>query len=63
MPVHASRVPGGVRPGYPVWIWYLRPGPDYDADVAAPRRAAANSVDLDGDDLAPVARPPRPNAR
>ena len=41
-------------PGYPAWIWHLRPGDDYHATSAIHHELLANSVDLTGDDLAPV---------
>ena len=41
-------------PGYPVWIWGLRPGGDFDVTSEIHARLLANSVDLTGDDLAPV---------
>ena len=46
--------PEAYVPGYPVWIWYLRPGPDYALTSELHAALLANSVDLDGDDLAPV---------
>jgi nitrilase len=44
--------PEAYVPGYPVWIWYLRPGPDYALTSELHAALLANSVDLDGDDLA-----------
>ena len=41
-------------PGYPVWIWYLRPGPDYALTSQIHAALLANAVDLDADGLAPV---------
>jgi nitrilase len=41
-------------PGYPVWIWYLRPGPDYALTSQIHAALVANAVDLDADELAPV---------
>ena len=41
-------------PGYPVWIWGLRPQADYDTTSELHARLLANSVDLTGDDLLPV---------
>jgi nitrilase len=38
-------------PGYPVWIWKLRPGSDYDLSDAIHRELLDNSVDLVADDL------------
>ena len=41
-------------PGYPVWIWGLRPEGDYDTSSEIYGQLLANSVDLTGDDLRPV---------
>ena len=41
-------------PGYPVWIWGLRPQDDYDTTSEIHAQLLANSVDLTGDDLRPV---------
>ncbi|MDQ1603181.1 MAG: nitrilase [Actinomycetota bacterium] len=41
-------------PGYPVWIWGLRPQSDYDTTSEIYAQLLANSVDLTGDDLRPV---------
>jgi nitrilase len=41
-------------PGYPAWIWNLRPGEDYRATARIHRELVANSIDLTADDLAPV---------
>ncbi len=38
-------------PGYPVWIWDLRPQSDYDTTSEIHAQLLANSVDLTGDDL------------
>jgi nitrilase len=38
-------------PGYPVWIWRLRPGADYDLTSAIHRELLANSIDLVADGL------------
>jgi nitrilase len=38
-------------PGYPVWIWRLRPGPDYGLTSAIYQRLLENSVDLANDGL------------
>jgi nitrilase len=39
-------------PGYPVWIWSLRPGDDYQLSQEIHAQLLANSVDLSSDDLA-----------
>jgi nitrilase len=41
-------------PGYPVWIWKLRPGNDYSTTSDIHAQLLANSVDLTTDDLSPV---------
>ncbi len=43
--------PEAYVPGYPVWIWNLRPGPDYALTSEIHRELLENSVDLDADDL------------
>ena len=46
--------PEAYLPGYPAWIWSLRPGPDYRLSQDIHARLLANSVDLSADDLAPL---------
>jgi nitrilase len=41
-------------PGYPVWIWQLRPGADYDLTGDIHHELLDNSVDLSADDLRPL---------
>lgn len=41
-------------PGYPFWIWGLRPGDDVAAISEIHARLLANSVDLSGNDLQPL---------
>src|SRR5450432_2836155 len=41
-------------PGYPAWIWKLRPGSDYDLSDTIYRQLFDNSVDLVADDLRPL---------
>ena len=41
-------------PGYPAWIWNLRPGSDYDLSDTIYRDLLDNSVDLVADDLRPL---------
>ena len=41
-------------PGYPVWIWSLRPGDDYTLTHEIHGELLANSVDLSAGDLAPL---------
>lgn len=39
-------------PGYPAWIWRLRPGGDWGTNTAIHARLLDNAVDLETDDLA-----------
>ena len=41
-------------PGYPAWIWDLRPGGDYDLSSEIHARLLDNSIDLSTDELGPV---------
>ena len=41
-------------PGYPAWIWRLRPGGDMALTEQLHARLRAEAVDLAGDDLAPL---------
>ena len=41
-------------PGYPTWIWRLRPGGDWNVSAALHQRLLENAVDVDSDDLAPL---------
>ena len=41
-------------PGYPIWMWRLRPGSDMSLTNELYGRLFANAVDLEGDDLAPL---------
>jgi nitrilase len=41
-------------PGYPVWIWSLRPGDDYGLSQDIHAHLLGNTVDLSTDDLAPL---------
>jgi nitrilase len=41
-------------PGYPEWLWRLRPGDDYDLTAEIHRRLLENSVDLKAGDLKPM---------
>jgi nitrilase len=43
--------PEAYIPGYPAWIWRLRPGPDYRLTSAIHARLIENSVDLAADGL------------
>jgi len=46
--------PEAFVPGYPVWIWRLRPGGDWDLSEQIHQRLLENAIDLAGDDLAKV---------
>jgi nitrilase len=41
-------------PGYPIWMWRLRPGADMSLTNQLYGRLFANAVDLEGDDLVPI---------
>ncbi len=41
-------------PGYPIWMWRLRPGGDMSLTNELYGRLFENAVDLEGDDLAPL---------
>lgn len=41
-------------PGYPTWIWRLRPGGDWNLSETLHARLLNNAVDMDSDDLAPL---------
>jgi nitrilase len=48
-------------PGYPEWLWRLRPGEDYELTAEIHRRLLENAVDLDRGQLEPVQRAAREN--
>jgi nitrilase len=41
-------------PGYPSWIWRLKPGGDWNLSEELYRRLLSSSVNLDSDDLSPI---------
>ena len=41
-------------PGYPEWLWRLRPGDDYELTGQIHRRLVENSIDLQAGDLKPM---------
>ncbi|MDQ7050635.1 MAG: carbon-nitrogen hydrolase family protein [Enterobacterales bacterium] len=41
-------------PGYPAWVWRLRPGSDMGLSAELHSRLLKNAVDLDSDDLQPL---------
>lgn len=41
-------------PGYPAWIWRLRPGGDWDLSEELHQRLLHNAVNMDSSDLAPL---------
>lgn len=46
-------------PGYPAWIWRLRPGSDWGTNEALHRRLLENAVDLESDQLDPLCQAAR----
>ncbi len=46
-------------PGYPAWMWRLRPGSDMALTERIHARLRAHAVSLDGDELAPLMRAAR----
>ena len=46
--------PEAFIPGYPAWIWRLRPGGDWGVTEQIHRRLLDNAVDLERDGLAPL---------
>jgi nitrilase len=46
--------PEAYIPGYPAWIWRLRPGGDMALAERLHSQLLANAISLDGEDLAPV---------
>ncbi len=41
-------------PGYPAWVWRLRPGGDWDISEQLHQRLLDNAVRIDSDDLTPL---------
>jgi len=46
--------PEAFIPGYPAWIWRLRPGTDWNLNEELHARLLANAIDLKNGDLAPL---------
>jgi nitrilase len=46
--------PEAFIPGYPAWIWRLRPGGDWTTSEVLHQKLLENAVDPGGDDLAPL---------
>lgn len=46
--------PEAFVPGYPAWVWRLRPGLDWGTSEQIHQRLLGNAVDLTRDDLAPI---------
>jgi len=46
--------PESYVPGYPAWIWRLRPGGDYEVTGEIYQHLVDNSIDLAADGLAPI---------
>jgi nitrilase len=53
--------PEAFLPGYPTWIWRLRPGADGELGNEIHARLRNNAVDLARDDLAPLRKAARDN--
>ena len=51
---HLVVFPEAFVPGYPAWVWRLRPGGDWDLSEKLHRRLLENAVDLAQDGLAKV---------
>jgi nitrilase len=45
--------PEAFLPGYPTWIWRLRPGADMALGNEIHRQLQRNAIDMDSDDLDP----------
>lgn len=56
---HLVVFPEAFIPGYPVWIWRLRPGGDMRLTEELHARLSANAVNLAGNDLAPLCQAAR----
>ncbi|KAA3625570.1 MAG: carbon-nitrogen hydrolase family protein, partial [Proteobacteria bacterium] len=54
--------PEAFLPGYPTWIWRLRPGGDMNLGNEIHARLRANAVDLGKNHLAPLRKAARENA-
>ena len=50
--------PEAYIPGYPTWIWRLKPGGDMELSSEIHARLRRNAVDLDGDHLRRCRRRP-----
>ena len=48
-------------PGYPAWIWRLRPGGDWRVNEEIHKKLLANSVDVNSDDLIPICNAAKKN--
>ncbi|KXO14286.1 Nitrilase [Moritella sp. JT01] len=46
--------PEAFIPGYPAWIWRLRPGGDWGVSEELHTRLLRNAIDLSSDDLKPI---------
>lgn len=46
--------PEAFIPGYPAWVWRLRPGSDWNLNEEIHARLLENAVNLESDDLAPL---------
>lgn len=53
--------PEAFIPGYPAWIWRLRPGGDWSTCEEIHARLLKNTIDLSTDDLAPICKAAKKN--
>lgn len=53
--------PEAFIPGYPAWIWRLRPGGDWGVSEALHTRLLKNAIDLSSDDLNPIMQAAKAN--
>jgi nitrilase len=59
---HGARLvsfPEAWLPGYPEWLWRLRPGGDYELTGEIHRRLVENAIDLAAGDLQPIQKAAR----
>lgn len=49
-------------PGYPIWIWRLRPGGDWNLSEELHARLLSNAVNLESDDMTPLYEAARKNS-
>ena len=54
--------PEAFIPGYPAWIWRLRPGGDWGISEELHVRLLKNAIDLSSDDLKPMLEAAKENS-